>query len=163
MTDAARSNSSRRAGIVAAVLALAAPAEGIRHWAYYDPPHILTVCQGHTGPDVVAGRYYSDGECYQLAQADAGKAVDAVLRCAPGAPDSVASAFGDAVFNLGPTLACDRKRSTASRLLAAGQWRAACEQLPRWSSAHIAGVQITLPGLIKRRALEKNVCLQGLP
>jgi len=153
----------RRAGLVAAVIAIAAPAEGIRHVAYRDPPGILTVCMGHAGPDVAAGRYYSDGQCYQLAQADAGRAVDAVLRCAPRAPDSVATAFGDAVFNLGTAVACDTRRSTAARLLAAGQWRAACEQLPRWDKAVVAGVSVSLPGLTKRRALERAVCLQGLP
>lgn len=155
--------SRRRAGLVAAVIALAAPAEGVRHVAYRDPPGILTVCMGHTGPDVAAGRYYSDGECYQLAEADAGHAVDAVLRCAPGAPDSVAAAFGDAVFNLGPAVACDQRRSTAARLLAGRQWRAACEQLPRWDRATVAGMSLALPGLTKRRLMERNVCLEGLP
>jgi lysozyme len=153
----------RRAAIVAAVVGIAAPAEGIRHYAYYDPPHILTVCEGHTGPDVVAGRYYSDGECYALTQADAGKAVDAVLKCAPDAPDSVAVAFGDAVFNLGPAIACDRTRSTAARLLYAHEWRAACEQLLRWDKATVGGVSVALRGLTKRRALERNVCVSGLP
>ncbi|HEX7687331.1 MAG TPA: glycoside hydrolase family protein [Burkholderiaceae bacterium] len=154
-------NLRRRSAIVAAVCALAAPAEGIRHYAYYDPPGVLTVCDGHTG-NVTAGRYYSDGECYQLLQADAGQAVDTVLRCAPGAPDSVAAAFGDAVFNLGPTIACDVRKSTAARLLAARQWRGACEQLPRWDRATVAGVSVALPGLTKRRQLERGVCLQGL-
>lgn len=151
----------RRAGIVAGVLALAGPAEGIRHVAYYDPPGILTVCEGHTG-DVDPHHYYSDGECYVLAQADAGKAVDQVLACAPDAPDSVAVAFGDAVFNLGRVIACDRKTSTASRLLAAHQWRAACEQLPRWDKAKVAGFMVSLPGLTRRRGVERNVCLQGV-
>ena len=37
---------------IAAILAtaIAVPAEGLRQWAYYDPPGILTVCRGHTGP-----------------------------------------------------------------------------------------------------------------
>lgn len=160
MADAPTSR--RRAGIVAGVLALAGPAEGIRHYAYYDPPGIMTVCEGHTGRDVVAHQYYSDGECYALAQGDAGKAVDQVLACAAQAPESVAVAFGDAVFNLGGTIACDRKTSTAARLLAAGQWRAACEQLPRWDKARVAGAMVALPGLTRRRALERNVCLQGV-
>jgi len=156
-------NRRRTAGIVAAVLAIATPAEGIRNWAYRDPPGILTVCMGHTGADVVAGKYYSAGQCYEIAKADAGRAVDAVLRCVPAAPDSVATAFGDATFNLGPAIACDRQRSTAAKLLAAGEWRAACNQLPRWDKAVVHGVTVSLPGLTKRRALERDICLGGLP
>ncbi len=152
----------RRSAIVAAVVALAAPAEGLRHVAYYDPPGILTVCRGHTGPDVQAGRYYSDGECLQLEQLDAGHAVDQVLRCAPAAPESVAVAFADLTFNAGPTAACDRVRSTAARYLAAGRWRAACEELPKWDKTHVAGQLVALPGLTRRRAMERNVCLGGL-
>jgi len=165
MTDVAPprpSAAKRSAGIVAAVVALAGPAEGIRHYAYFDPPGVLTVCEGHTGPDVVARRYYSDGECYALTQADAGKAVAKVLACAPEAPDSVAVAFGDAAFNLGPAIACDRTKSTAARLLYAHQWVGACEQLIRWDKAKVAGFMVALPGLTKRRALERDVCLRDL-
>jgi GH24 family phage-related lysozyme (muramidase) len=153
----------RRAGLVAAALAIAAPAEGIRQVAYYDPPGILTVCEGHTGPDVVKGKVYSLAECRALADADMGRTVDRVSVCAPGAPDSVLVAFSDAAYNLGPIVACDRQRSTAARLLWARQWRGACEQLPRWDKATVAGVSVSLPGLTKRRAHERDVCLAGLP
>lgn len=152
----------KRTAVAAAVVALAAPFEGIRQVAYYDPPGILTVCEGHTGADVQKNHVYTLGECHSLAVADASKAVAAVQRCAPGAPDSVLIAFSDAVFNLGETLACDQLHSTAARLLYVHNWRGACEQLPSWNKAHVAGVLVTLPGLTRRRLAERDLCLKDL-
>lgn len=152
----------RRNAIIAAVAALAIPAEGLRQYAYFDPPGILTVCYGHTGADVQAGRKYSLAECRALLDKDTATAVDQVLRCVPDAPDSVAVAFSDAAFNLGPTIACDKTASTAARLLGQKRWREACEQLPRWDKARLAGQLVALPGLTKRRAHEREVCLAGL-
>ena len=48
---------------IAAVVALTASSEGVRQFAYYDPPGILTVCYGHTGSDVKKGVKYSLDEC----------------------------------------------------------------------------------------------------
>lgn len=156
-------NAKRTAAVTALVAALAVPFEGLRQFAYYDPPGILTVCYGHTGPDVVAGRRYSLDECKALLQADMAHAIAAVERCRPGLPEPVLAAFADAVFNIGPAVACDRTKSTAARLLAAGDLRAACEQLPRWNKARVGGVLVELPGLTKRRAAERELCLQGAP
>ena len=152
----------RRATIAATIAAFAAPFEGMRQVAYYDPPGILTVCFGHTGPDVVAGRTYSKDECKGLLQRDTLTAIDAVETCRPGMPDSVVVAFGDAVFNIGPRVACDSSASTAARLLAAGRYAEACRELPKWNKARVAGQLVTLPGLTKRREAEMTYCLKGL-
>ena len=147
---------------MAAVLAIAAsiavPAEGIRFLAYRDPPGILTVCYGHTGPDVQAGRRYSLAECNALLDADMRAAVVAVERCVPGLPEPIHAAFADAVFNIGPRIACDAQRSTAARMLKARNYRAACAELPRWDKATVAGILVSLPGLTKRRAAERALC-----
>jgi lysozyme len=153
---------NRKAAAALIAVALAAPAEGLRRVAYYDPPGILTVCRGHTGPDVVKGKVYSLAECDSLMTADMRTAVEAVDRCAPGLPANVLAAFSDAVYNIGPTVACDREHSTAARLLYSGRITDACNQLPRWDKARVAGVMVPLPGLTKRRAAERDVCLQGL-
>ena len=150
-----------KTAIAAAVVALAAPFEGIRQVAYYDPPGILTVCEGHTG-NVDPHKVYTLGECHTLAVADATIAVEAVDRCAPGAPDSVRIAFSDAAFNAGQSIACDRAHSTAARLLFAHNWRGACEQLPNWNKAHIAGALVALPGLTRRRVAERDLCLKDI-
>src|SRR5574343_96168 len=148
---------------LAAVLAttIAIPAEGLRLWAYRDPPGILTVCYGST-TNVQKGVKYSLDECKARLDADMLAAVQAVDRCAPGLPVPVLAAFGDAVYNIGPTVACDTSRSTAARMLKAGDRRGACDQLPRWNKARVAGAMVELPGLTKRRAKERELCLEGL-
>lgn len=148
----------RKARIAAIAAALAIPAEGLRQYAYYDPPGILTVCYGST-TDVVKGKKYSLEECKARLDADMMTAVSAVERCAPGAPENVAAAFADTVYNVGPRIACDQKRSTAARHLAAGRWVEACNELPRWNKAMVGGQMVELPGLTKRRAAAKQVCL----
>lgn len=152
----------KKAAAAAIACALAAPAEGLRRVAYYDPPGILTVCRGHTGADVVRGKTYSLEECDALFTADMKLAIDKVDECQPGLPVKVLAAFADAVYNLGPTIACNKGASTAARHLASGKWADACLQLPRWDKAKVAGVLVSLPGLSKRRALEARVCLEGV-
>lgn len=148
---------NRRAAIVALAAAIAVPAEGLRQWAYYDQPGILTVCYGST-TNVEKGRKYSLEECRARLDADMTAAVDAVERCQPGLPVNVAAAFADAVYNMGPTIACDTRTSTAARLLRAGDIPGACAQLSRWNKARVAGVLVELPGLTKRRAAERALC-----
>lgn len=154
--------SERRAIALVLATALAVPAEGLRQYAYYDPPGILTVCNGHTGPDVVKGRKYSLAECRKLLNADMLRAVDIVERCVPGLPEKVLAAFADAVFNIGPKVACEHKASTAARMLSAGDLEGACNQLPRWNKSTIAGILVALPGLTTRRGKEQALCLEGL-
>jgi sRNA-binding protein len=87
------------------------------------------------------------------------EALQIVERCVPGLPVRVLAAFGDAVYNIGPTVACDVTKSTAARMLKAGQLEQACRQLPRWNKARVFGVLTELLGLTKRRKLEMAVCL----
>ena len=153
----------KRAVALAMAVALAVPAEGLRTWAYDDiaDPKLLTVCYGHTGADVTRTRSYSLDECKSLLDKDMLYAISVVEQCRAGLPPAVLAAFSDAVFNMGPTIACNTGKSTAARMLAAGDFVAACRQLPRWSRASFAGVSIELPGLVKRRAAEMAVCLHG--
>ena len=151
------------AAATAIATAIAVPAEGLRQVAYYDPPSILTVCYGHTGKDVVKGKVYSLAECKALLTDDMSKAVAAVDKCHPDAPENVLAAFSDAAYNLGPRVACDATYSTAARKLYAHDWVGACQELPKWSKSRIAGILVELPGLVKRRALERDICLGDMP
>lgn len=152
------SRSKRITAAVAIASAIAIPAEGLRQWAYVDPPGILTVCYGST-TDVVKGKSYSLEECRARLNTDMLEAIEIVDRCVPGLPENVLAAFGDAVYNLGPTIACNTESSTAARMLKANEIAAACQQLPRWDKARVAGQMVSLPGLTKRRATEKALCL----
>lgn len=149
---------NRKKAVLAIATALAIPAEGLRQYAYNDPPGILTVCYGST-TNVIKGKKYSLDECKARLDTDMMNAINQVDKCAPSLPDNVLAAFSDAVYNMGPKIACDKQNSTAARLLARGDIAGACNQLPRWNRATVAGVSVELPGLTKRRAAERNLCL----
>lgn len=141
-----------------AAAAIAIPAEGLRQYAYYDPPGILTVCYGST-TQVQKGKKYSLEECRARLDNDMLDAISAVDRCVPGLPDRVLIAFGDAVYNIGPRIACDTSRSTAARLLKQGRYTEACRELLKWNKANVGGSMVPLPGLTKRRQTEMAICL----
>jgi lysozyme len=151
-----------KAAAAAIATALAIPAEGIRQWAYFDPPSILSVCYGHTGAEIIKNRKYSMDECKAYLTADMAKAVTIVDNCVPGLPTEVLAAFSDATYNIGSTVACDTGRSTAARLLRAGRLTEACNALLAWNKAKVAGMLVALPGLTKRRGLERDLCLKGV-
>ena len=145
----------RRMAIAAAAASLAAGFEGLRQYAYYDPrpgDAILTVCYGST-TQVEKGKKYSLEECKQRLESDMAEAIAAVERCHPGLPDNVLIAFSDAVYNIGPKVACN---STASRYLSQGNYEAACKELPKWNKSN----GVVLPGLTRRRNAEMAICLE---
>ncbi len=156
-------NKAKRLALATALATvIAAPAEGLRQYAYYCPAGILSTCYGHTGADVVRARLYSMDECKALLSADMRNAIGEVERCVPGLPAPILAAFADATFNIGATVACDTRNSTAARHLRAGNYAAACNQLPRWNKASVLGVMVALPGLTTRRAAERDLCLSGV-
>ena len=140
--------------ILSATAALAAGFEGLRQYAYYDPrpgDAILTVCYGST-TQVEKGKKYSLAECRERLEADMAEAIAIVERCHPDLPDNVLIAFSDAVYNIGPKIACN---STASKYLKAGNYEAACNELPKWNKSNGE----VLPGLTRRREAERKICL----
>lgn len=151
---------NRKALACALAAAIAVPCEGLRQRVYLDPVGIPTYCFGETS-NPVAGKLYSVAECEGLLNESMLAAVRAVERCVPGLPPEVLGAFASAVYNMGPTIACNTGASTAARALRAGLLADACNQLPRWNKARLLGVLTTLPGLTKRRALERDQCLVG--
>lgn len=151
------------ASAIAALAAFAYTEEGTRYIPYADPVGILTVCQGHTGAEILKNKKYTETECDAFLKGDAKEALDLVANCVPHAlPPGVFLAFGDAVFNMGPTIACNTQKSTAARYLQAGEFAKACNELPKWDKARVAGVLVPLPGLTKRRYREQKVCLAAL-
>lgn len=139
------------AGAVAIALALAGYFEGTRTNAYQDPPGIWTICTGHTA-GVHAGDKVTPAQCDAYLQADMADAFAAVTRCIHTPLNSQqTAAFADAAYNAGPTVVCG---STLQRKANAGDLAGACAQLSRWTYA--GGKQ--LPGLIKRRSAERELC-----
>jgi lysozyme len=154
-------SAQRKAAALAIATALAVPAEGLRQYAYRDPVGLPTICFGST-QGVKMGDFRTVPECKALLTKEMMYAVQAVESCRPGLPINVLAAFSDAAYNVGEHIACDSSRSTAARFLAAGRYADACQQLPRWNRATVAGVSVPLAGLTKRREMERDICLAGL-
>jgi lysozyme len=150
---------------VSAACALCTPVvayyEGMVPQTYSDPVGIPTICYGHTGVDVVPGRIASEPECRELLSADLLRAVDGVNQCIR-VPLSVpqAAALVSFTFNVGSKNLCS---STLAREANAGdppeRW---CYQLDRWVYATKLGFKLRMPGLVKRRATERRICLGDL-
>lgn len=150
----------KRAAALAAACALAIPAEGLRTKAYRDPVGIPTICFGST-KGVQLGDSATLEQCKAMLNTEMLQSIDAVDRCVPGLPVNVLAAFADAAYNLGPKVACDLSASTAARKLKAKDYAGACNELLRWDKASVPGLGLVpLPGLTKRRQLERELCLR---
>ena len=54
--------------------------EGRRYVAYRDVVGVLTVCDGHTGADIISSKRYSDAECNALLKADLQKLLASLIQ-----------------------------------------------------------------------------------
>ena len=150
----------KRVAVLAAACALAVPMEGLRTKAYRDPVGIPTICFGST-KGVQLGDVATVEQCKGMLSAEMLQSIDAVDRCVPGLPVNVLAAFADAAYNIGPKIVCDTSASTAARKLKAKDYIGACNELLRWDKASMPGIGLVpLPGLTKRRALERELCLR---
>lgn len=144
---------------VAAILGAAAlfvqPWEGRELKPYRDLVGVLTVCDGHTGPDIRTGKTYTDAECDAWLQIDLAKAYASVEGCIT-TPLTVnqAAAFTSLAYNTGSKGVCG---STLQRKANAGDLRGACDELLRWKYAKGRVVQ----GLLNRRKAERELCLRN--
>ncbi|RKR02606.1 lysozyme [Kushneria sinocarnis] len=134
--------------------------EGTKNEAYRDPVGIPTICTGHTGPSVHMGQTKTDAECRELLEGDLSEAFKALKRnvnpdVLAGMPDTRKAALASFIYNVG---AGAFRRSTLLEKLNRGNVAGACHELDRWVMA--GGQQ--LPGLVRRRAAERALCLMGL-
>ncbi|OCG39740.1 lysozyme [Gilliamella sp. Bif1-4] len=120
---------------------------------YYCPANILTVGIGSTGNNIEQ-RIYSDAEIAKRWVDDIKTAEMCVNRYANGfhLPQSVFDSVTSITFNVG----CTKMRtSTMYKHLNNGDYKAACNEFPRWNKA---GGKV-LNGLVIRREKEKALCL----
>ena len=138
--------------------AFVAPWEGKRNTAYVDIAGVLTVCYGHTGPDVHRGLRVTDQECKWLLSEDLAEALTVVNQSVT-APMSEPRKAGLAsfVFNVGET---KFKHSTLLRLLNRGH-PAACDQLLRWIYVYdpVTDQYVINDSIRQRRIEERELCL----
>lgn len=152
------------AGVLGAATTFIQPEEGIKFQAYQDSVKVWTVCVGHTGPDVVKNKRYSQAECDALFKSDIWIAMEGVLKATPNVklPDPVLVSFTSFAFNVG----VDKFRtSTMAKLANSGDFAAACHQLPRWKFA--GGYDCSVRsnqcyGVWTRRLKEEANCMSAL-
>lgn len=131
--------------------------EGTRYQAYHDLGGVLTVCTGHTGPDVVVGKVYTPAQCATLTQEDAQKAANGVLKVSPHLiwhPMQLAAAVSFS-YNVGVGT---YEKSTVAELFNEGNFVGACNYLLKYD--HI-GTKVDA-GLLDRRKKEQAICLSTL-
>ena len=143
------------AGAVALVLPVVMLYEGTVLRTYKDPVSILTACTGHTGPELRMGQTFTKEQCETMLYGDLLKHADALNCIKTPLTDNQKAAFLSFAFNVGNGAFC---KSTLARKANAGDLMGACAELSRWVMA--GGRE--LPGLVKRRAAERQLCEKGL-
>lgn len=128
--------------------------EGLRTVAYMDPVGIPTVCFGETD-GVRLGDKYTAEECRAMLGGRVAEFGAAVDRCVTAElPPARKAALVSFAYNVGVGAFCG---STLVRKLNSGDAYGACNELLRWTKA--GGIE--LPGLVKRRQQERQLCLEG--
>ncbi len=139
----------------AAGLALIADFEGCRLSAYQCSAGVWTNGIGHTA-GVKPQTHISEQQAAVNLVEDVMRVEKGIARCMSVAmPQPVYDAVVSFAFNVGVTAAC---KSTLAFFINKGEWRKACEQLPRW--VFVNGERVT--GLERRRANELAYCLRGV-
>lgn len=127
--------------------------ESFRARAYLCPAGKWTIGYGHTG-DVAAGMTVTEHQADVILGLDLDTAERDVAAMCPGATENQFSALVSFVFNLGgPAL----YRSTLRTHFLAGRIDEAAAEFGKWI---YAGGKV-LPGLVKRRAAERELFLKG--
>jgi lysozyme len=123
--------------------------EGRVHKAYLDPVAIVTICDGHTGPEVALGQVKTDAQCDELLKQDAHFAEQGVKKYVKALiTQDQFDALVDFTFNVG---VANLASSTLVRKLNAGDCAGAAAEFPRWNRAQGR----VLPGLTTRREQER--------
>jgi len=128
--------------------------EGTKPEAYLDPIGVPTICTGHTKA-VRIGQKKTLSECQELLKEDLTAAGASVARCTHHPiTQSQYDALVSFAFNVGGSAFC---KSTLVKKLNAGDCLGAANEFTKWNRA---GGRV-LPGLVKRRAQEREMFLKG--
>lgn len=134
---------------------LIAPNEGKVNEVYLDPVNIKTSCYGHTGSELKLGQKFTDEQCLnQLAKDLSSHDKQMMDLVRVPITDYQHAAFLSFTYNVGVG---NFKTSTMLRKLNSKDYVGACEELSKWVFAK----NKVLPGLVKRREAEKEMCLNG--
>ncbi|MBE0379191.1 lysozyme [Pseudoalteromonas prydzensis] len=142
-------------GVLALAGVMVAEFEGEVRTGYVDPVGVVTACFGHT-QTAELGKAYTENECLNLFAMDLGDHNEQLLR-AVKQPLSTSehAAYLSFHYNVG---AGNFRSSTLLKYLNNDERVKACNELPRWVYADGR----KLAGLVKRRELERQLCLSEL-
>jgi lysozyme len=147
---------------IAIAVSIAEPAEGYVGYVYKDAVGVLTYCMGETeNAKSMQGRQFSREECHTLlvkrmAHYDQGNA--SCVQNWEALPAETKGAFDSFTYNIGIGGFCG---SSAARYLRTGNIVAACNAMLPWNKGTVKGKKVILPGLAKRRAIERTMCMRG--
>lgn len=138
----------------AGLIAVVAQFEGKSNDPYFDIVNVPTVCYGETR---VPMRRYTDAECDELLAEGLADFAGPVLKRNPELKghDPQLLAAVSLSYNIGTGA---YNRSTVAKRFSAGDWKGACDAFLMWSKAG----RRTVPGLLRRRQKERQICLRGL-
>lgn len=133
--------------------------------SYLDIANVVTICNGHTGPDVKLGMTATKSVCEDLAKKDlnvAFQAEDDYLVRVEELAVNVRAAGALFILNVG---AEGFRTSTFRRLLNQRQIPAACWSLMKWVKSRVGpmGQLVVVTGLVNRRTFERKLCLGENP
>ena len=131
--------------------------EGRVYDPYKDVAGVWTVCDGHTGTDIIKGKKYTDRECDRLLWNDlkpVKKTVDSLVKVPLN--EYQRAALYSFTYNVGSGAF---SKSTLLKKLNAGDQDGACEELRRW--VYAGGMKFR--GLMNRRDMERSMCLADGP
>ena len=150
----------RKSATVAALAgSFVTAAEGVRYVAYYDPPGIATICMGDT-INVKITDVATDAECLARLDARLNQFSTAIDKCLPAnLPEPSYVAYLSAAYNIGAPAFCG---SSMARRTNEGNLKGGCDALLLWDKITLGGVKVALPGLKKRRAEERALCMKGV-
>jgi lysozyme len=126
--------------------------EGREYVPYKDVVGVITVCDGHTGKDIIPNKRYSDAECDALTKADLeriAKQVNPSIKVKT--TETQLAAIYSFSYNVGANAFIN---STMLKKLNAGDYAGACDELKRW--VYAGGKK--WKGLMNRRDVEYEVC-----
>ncbi len=133
--------------------------EGLRLEAYRDVAGVWTIGYGHTGRTARAGARITEPEAEALLARDLGRFEKALRRLAGSPlPQPQFDALVSLSYNIGIGAFA---RSTALARFRSGDERGAAEAIGWCNKATIGGEKRVLPGLVRRRAAEAALFLEG--
>ncbi|MDR2488759.1 MAG: lysozyme [Desulfovibrio sp.] len=124
---------------------------------YLDPVGVATKCYGDTH-DVTVGKPYTRDECLRSLADQLVAHAEPVLSCTPclAGRDKPLAAAVSLAYNIGTAAYC---KSSVARYFNAGEYERGCRRI---SEIYTTAGGKELPGLVRRRKDESDMCLQGL-